>query len=488
MVSFNYIPVSTLRVPGVYVETNNSNANTGQVLQNALICAQMLSSGTATPNVPVAVSGNYNTLFGAGSMASIMCARFLKNNVSTQLYVLPVLDNANAVVATETLTVSGPASAAGTVSLYIAGNLIQATVNTGDTANTIASSIKTAINNTSNLPVTASVSNATVTCTTLNGGVAAGDIDYRLNYAGTLSNQVTPTGVSVQFTQTQAGAVEPVWTTALSNLGSTNFDFIMFPYTDSASLAAIESFLSDASGRWSYQEQLFGHAWTAYRGNLSTLLTLGSTNNNQHLTAIGVNDTPQAMYDVVAACVASASQSLSADPAIPLQNLAVDVLAPPIQSRFSNVNNNSLLYAGITPLKWDISNQGYFVRAVTTYQYNTSGQQDNSYLDVNTMYELMYVERYFINQLSSIYNRVKLLPDGSQIAAGSQATTAQLIKGQCIALYNNLAGLNVVVNPSQFAQQVTATNVGNGTVEIYLPVQLANQLRVIAIQVSFSKP
>ena len=57
-----------------------------------------------------------------------------------------------------------------------------------------------------------------------------------------------------------------------------------------------------------------------------------------------------------------------------------------------------------------------------------------------------------------------------------------------IADYAELENAGVVQNTAQFAKNATAQNLGNGTVGVYAPVQLANQLRDTVLSVSFSKP
>lgn len=54
-VPFSRVP-SNLRTPLFYVEFDNSMANTATATQRTLLIGQMLSSGSAVPNIPVKVS------------------------------------------------------------------------------------------------------------------------------------------------------------------------------------------------------------------------------------------------------------------------------------------------------------------------------------------------------------------------------------------------------------------------------------------------
>src|SRR5690348_13121924 len=152
VVTFNTYP-STNRVPGVYFEVDASQANTGQVNLRSLIVAQMTSSGTATANVPVISTGvgDAITQFGAGSMMMRMVQAYRAADITGELWCLPVVDESGGVQAIHQLTYTGPATAAGTVSLYVAGQLIPVGVASGDTATVIGASTVTAVNATPNL-------------------------------------------------------------------------------------------------------------------------------------------------------------------------------------------------------------------------------------------------------------------------------------------------------------------------------------------------
>src|SRR4029077_531174 len=121
-IDFTYYPTSN-RVPGVYVEMDPSQANTGTALQTSLLIGQMVTGGTATPNVPVIVNSltDVQLLCGRGSMLTQMGARYLQRDPFGPLYLLPLQDNPAGVVATGTIAFSGTATAAGTLNLYIRG-------------------------------------------------------------------------------------------------------------------------------------------------------------------------------------------------------------------------------------------------------------------------------------------------------------------------------------------------------------------------------
>lgn len=496
-ITFQKYPTSN-RVPGIFAEVNNSNANTASVNQNSLLLGPMLAAGTAAANVPVLVSGaNPDTLFGAGSILALMCKQYVSTDPFGTLYALPLADDGAAVKATATVTFTGTATAAGVLSLYIAGTLVSVKVSASDAAATVATNLVAAIGATADLPITATATTGAVTITARNGGLVGNEIDLRLNYLGAASGQSIPAGITVAFSNgaasgsgylLAAGATNPTLTTALGNVPTTNFDFIGSAFTDSASLTALDTFLDDTTGRWSWEQELFGHYFAAYRGTLGALTTYGVTNNNQHGSIMGFFDAPQAAWIWAAEITAQSANSLRVNPAVPLQNVIMNLMAPPLPSRFDIGERNTLLYDGLSTFKVDQADEVIMERMVTTYQTNPAGQPDNSYLDVETMYQLMAYIRDARTFLSSRYSRSILVADGTPIPFGSAMVTAQTVLASVIARYQSLATQGIVQNPTQFAKLAIAQNQGSGVVALNLPVMLANQLRQVAMLISFSKP
>lgn len=83
-VSFNTIP-SNIRVPGVYVEIDNTKANKGLIrfATRLMVFGQRLSAGTVAAGVPTLVTSYEQavTYFGRGSqLANMFKALKLNNN------------------------------------------------------------------------------------------------------------------------------------------------------------------------------------------------------------------------------------------------------------------------------------------------------------------------------------------------------------------------------------------------------------------------
>jgi phage tail sheath gpL-like len=121
-------------------------------------------------------------LAGRGSMLHRQALAFFANNRFTDCYIGILADNGAGVAATGPITITGPATAAGTISLYLGGNRVAVSVASGDTAAAIATAISAAINAAADLPVTASPASAVVTVTHRHKGEVGNEYDMRVNY------------------------------------------------------------------------------------------------------------------------------------------------------------------------------------------------------------------------------------------------------------------------------------------------------------------
>jgi phage tail sheath gpL-like len=487
-INFTYYPTSN-RVPGVFVEMDPSQANTAQTLQRSLLIGQIVATGTATPDIPVEVESmvQVQNLCGRGSMLADMATEYLAGDNFGDLWLLPLVDNAAAIHATGTITITGPATAPGTLNLYIAGDRVQAPVYAGDSETVIAASLETAIAANPDLVVTGVAALGVITLTANNKGEAGNDIDLRMNYRGNAGGESTPAGVTVAITAMSGGTANPDISLGLANLSDQTYDFIIEPYTDTANLVAMQSFLDDAQGRWSWEQMLYGGAFSAYRGTLGECTAFGTGRNDQHMSIIAFNDSPDPAWAWAAHVGAHCAASLRVDPGLPLQYISTDLKAPPVASRWSIGERNTLLYDGLSTYRVGDDGTVIIERMATTYQKNAAGATDNSYLDVETMYGLMFVARDLANYLLARYARKKLVTDATLVTAGSNCVTAGMIRASVISEYRALEIAGYVQNSTTFAKNIVAEDAGNGLVKILAPVDLVNQLRQIAILLQFRK-
>ncbi|EOX2611778.1 phage tail sheath subtilisin-like domain-containing protein [Yersinia enterocolitica] len=477
---------SNLRTPLFFAEFDNSQANTATTTQRTLIIGQMLNAGTLPADVPVLVSSVATVAgqCGAGSMLHGQMAAYLANDIAGEIYILPLADTEAMVAATGKITVTTQASATGVISLYIAGIRVQVAVVATDEVAAVATALTAAINTTTSLPVTAAAVDAVITLTAKNKGAHGNTIDLRLNYLGSAGGETTPDSLVLAFTPMAGGAGAPELDDALANLQDRTFDFIINPYTDTASLNKIKDFLSDSTGRWSYAEQLYGHSFAAQSGTYGQLTAAGELRNDQHASLLGVNGSPTPSYIWSAAYVGAIAQSLRNDPGRPLQTLAIGgVLAPPLASRFTLTERNNLLHSGISTVTTADDGTVQVENIITTYQKNKYGAEDDSYLQIETLFLLMFVTRFLRTQVTSKFARMKLAADGTRFAPGSAIITPNVIRAELIAQYQTLEFNGYVQDAKGFAKglivEKSASNPNR--VDVLWTGVLINQLRIFAV-------
>lgn len=488
-IAFNQVP-NTVRVPLFYAEFDSSQAALGQTIERSLIVGQMTSAGTATAGTPMLVTSleSARGLFGEGSMAARMVERYLANDGFPELWVLPLADAGGAVSATGTVTFVGTATANGTVSLYIGGRRVQATVATSDSVTTAAAALSNAVNAQVDLPVTASAAVGVVTLSARNGGTVGNGIDLRLNYRGALGNEASPEGFTITLDPMSGGAADPDLTTGLAVLGDEEYDYIVSPYTDSAALDAFDTLLDHVTGRWAPDRLLFGHVFAARAGTLSALSTFGNARNGPHVSVAGINGSPTPVEEIAAAVAGQAAGSLKAQPARPLQTLALTgVLAPAQADRFERDEREILLYDGVATLRVGPGDVVQIERLITTYQSNAQGDPDASWLDVQTSALNKVVVRRLRNLVTTRFGRCALADDGTPLPEGSGMCTPGMVKAAMIAEYGEMEALGWVENSAAFANAIIVErNITDpNRVDVLFPPDLVNQLRVLAVNVRF---
>lgn len=489
-IPFKQIPAN-LRVPLFYAELDASRANTTARAQRALLIGQKTVAGTLVPNVPIISQSQADATAaaGAGSVLAGMVHAYRLNDPTGEAWLLPLVDDAAGVAATGTITLTGTTTAAGTLALYVAGILVSTALATAQTAAQAAAIVGAAINASPNVPVVATVAAAVVTLTAKNKGECGNDIDVRINHKGTAGGEVTPPGLGFAATAMTGGATNPVLTTALSNLQDTAFDFIVCSLTDATSLAAIVALLNDATGRWSWTSQVYGHCFVAKRGTAGANAAFATALNNQHISSIGFADSPSPAWKWAAAFAGAAAVSLRADPGVPLQTLVVaGVLAPPLASRFSLLTRNmTLLYGGCATWTVDASGNVVIENIVTTYVTNLQGQADDSYLEIETLFLLMFVLRRMSDVVSIKYSRRKLAADGVRLLPGSNVVTPSIIKADVIATYRQLEAEGMTQDSAAFAAGLVVEKdpANPNRVNVLWPAVLINQLRTFALLAQF---
>jgi phage tail sheath gpL-like len=207
-ISFNTIPMNT-RVPGQMIEFDSSRAVSGLPSIDNRVCwsasAWLPACGGATIQ-SITEAADAIAAFGRGSMLARMAAAFRKIDGNSRLYAIALDDAVGSTAATGTITVTGPATAAGTIALMVAGVAVPVGVVNAASAATVATAIAAAINAKPDLPVTAAAAAAVVTLTSRNKGTCGNAIDIRHSHN---DGEALPAGIGLAIVAMSGGATDP---------------------------------------------------------------------------------------------------------------------------------------------------------------------------------------------------------------------------------------------------------------------------------------
>lgn len=420
MPSFAFDGISSgARVPGSQVEFSNVRALQGlpPAQNKILLIGQCIGAASVSAPVRVTRRDQGATIAGRGSMLAAMVMAAFDARRDVEMWAMPVADNAAGVAATGTITIGGPASAAGTLALMIAGARVPVGVAAAASASAIATAVAAAINAQPDLPVTASAAAAVVTLTCRHKGTAGNDIDLRVNH---FDGEVLPAGVTCTIVGMANGATNPDLTSLIAALGDAWYQHFAIGINDAANMSVVDTDLND---RWGPQRQIEGRAWFGLSGSFSTLSTFGATRNGVHSSIVGGNKLPSPPWAVAAAFAAIAAFNLQIDPARPLTDLVVPgIRAPRPEHRFTRQERELLLRDGISTFRVNAAGEVAIERLISCYQVNSAGFDDISYLDVQTTAVLGYYRYSYRARMAQKFPRAKLTDD--TIAAVKAETVA----------------------------------------------------------------
>lgn len=401
---------SSGRVPGSRVEFSNVRALAGlpAAQQKLLLVGQRLSTGTVAALTPVRITqvDQGAAYFGRGSVLAGMVAAAIAANPATEIWAIGIDDNAGGTVAYNTITLTGPATGAGTLSYLIGGQRVQVSVASGDSVTLMAGRIAVAINANADLPVFATSNAGVVSIGCRHKGTVGNDIDIRQNH---YESEVTPAGVTSSIASTIAGAGNPDITTVWAAIGDEWYQHIALGLNDATSLTATDT---EMVRRWGPAVQREGRAIAAISGSFSTCAAFGATRNGIFTTIVGTNKMPTPTWRIAAAVTAVAAFELGKDPARPLTDVVVaGMIAPKIVDRFSSTERDQLLSAGISTLRTLPGGDVAIERLICCYQLNALGFPDPSYRDVMTTATLGYLRFSWRARMAQKFPRAKLTLD-----------------------------------------------------------------------------
>jgi phage tail sheath gpL-like len=408
-VSFDNIPAS-IRKPGAYFELNTKLAvrNLATNEQSMLLIGQRLTTGTIAALVPVKVfsDSEAESYFGSGSMLHLMARAALKANPYLDLTCIALDDATAGVQAHGTVTITGPATSSGVLTLYVGNRKVEIAVASGDTATQIAAALQAELADNTDLPVTAAVggtgSEHIITLTARNDGLCGNDIGlgYELTNAS---------GVTCTIAAMASGAGDPDIQDALSVVYAEDYDVYVTPYNNQTALASLKTHLNSVSGP---MEQRPAVGVYAMNGALASATTLSGLVNSGRILCAYLRYTSATKRRSMPYEIASAMGAVMAyeeDPAKPLNTLELTGIAVAnVNDRLSKTEQESLLHNGVTPIEIGPGETVQIVRAISTYTVNATGVSDVSLLDITTIRTLDYVRKACRERILLRFPREKL--------------------------------------------------------------------------------
>ncbi|PAL25475.1 phage tail sheath subtilisin-like domain-containing protein [Sphingopyxis sp. GW247-27LB] len=485
MISFNQI-AANLRVPGAYVEFDSSRAGGGlpALTNRVLIIGQMLAAGTADALVPTRLfaEAEADAAFGKASILARCYRAFRVGDASSECWAIALDDLGAGTAATGTITVTGPATAAGTIALMIAGQAVPVAVANAAAANTVAAAIAAAINGMATLPVTAAAEAAVVTLTARHKGTAGNDIDVRHSF---FQGEALPGGIGLAIVAMALGAGDPDYDAVWDAIADGGYRTIILAHNSAAVLTSVED---ELERRWGPDEMLESFCWTAHRGDLAALTAFGETRNCPLVSNIGTGLSPTPPWEWAGNYGAIGGYYSATDPARPLQTLRLDAVRPPAENaRFARAAREALLGAGIATFRVDAGGNVLIERTVTSYRENAFGEPDTAYLDSETPLTLSYLRVSWRGRVLAKFPRHKLANDDTRFSTGQAIVTPNVLRAEAVAWFLELEEAGLVEDVEQFkADLIVERNAADpNRVDMLLPPNLVNQLRVIAAQVQF---
>jgi phage tail sheath gpL-like len=488
MVTFSQVPAST-RVPFVFIEIDPSRASSGPTIQEyrAVLLGQKLPATPQSPNVPFLAtsSDQVGQAFGFGSVLHGMALAFFRANNVTETWFVGIDDAGGAIKATKTITVTGAATASGSVFLYIAGRRIVVPVASGDSQTAIATAINAAIQASefaTQLPVTSAVATNVVTLTARNGGTLGNAIDVRTNFQ---TGESLPGGFTVVVAAGVAGATDPTLGTALASLGARQYHVLGVGLNDATSIAAVDA---ELAARFGPSTQLEGSAFYTRTDTHANLVTFGSALNSKHTTVVGLKLPLSPSWEVTGSVAGVVSRFGQADPARPFKTLElVGIVGPALADRFTLQERDILLKNGIATALVDDSGVARVERLITTSQTNATGAKDVAFLDVNTLLTLSYLRFDSRTRFASTFPRHKLADDGTRYGPGQPIMTPKIGKAFFVSLFRSWEQLGLVEGFEQFQRDLVVERsvTDRNRLDVLLPPDLVNQLQVTGVSLQF---
>lgn len=505
--------------PEVTLNIVGANTTVPNASQKVLFVGQKVAAGSATAGAldqNILNDNSWDTLYGLNSQLAGMIRDFRKINGVTEVDAISLDDNGSGVASTGTITVTGPATEDGSLSVIIGSERnfkFEVAISDTDSATVIGDAIEAAINANTQVPITAANVTGTVTMTADNDGTLGNSIGLEVN--GSVA------GVTVAIAAMSGGLVDPIFTAVFDVVGKKRYQTIIWPWAD---VSEVVSFLD---ARFNVNNDILdGVGITAQTDVLANHLTALGLLNSESLVYL-VDETvstdtqkgPSQMeipYSKAAQFGAVRSLRLTLDANIsdlviasngPLDGFGGPAIASkpyfntnmaflPITDvglGFEDTEVKQLQAAGGSIMGNNSANNGVVLGTiVTTYKTDNAGNPDISFTFLNFVDTSSNIREFKSNQLKKRFAQSRLTL--GDLTEGRDMANESLISTFLNGLYNTLSQSEFVLTVAGeaaltfFKANKTITiDIANGKVTITMKVPIVTQLRIIiaTMQISF---
>ena len=425
------------------------------------------AAGTAAIETPVQVfdEDDADTKAGRGSDLALMLRKMFEQSAlqgaSPEIWAVRIAAPAG-VAAANTITVTGPATASGTLTIRVAGRPINVGVSTGDAAATIASAIKAQLDTLAgegSLPGTAGVAGAVVTLTHPHAGVTGNDV--------VLATESPVAGVGIAYAQSVAGTGVVDITAAIDSLYDKQYDGIAIANHAAADIADLTAHLAAA---WGYSQQKPRHFFVGERGSLGTALALATAANDKGVIVLNAEGTGSTPGEVAAAGVLS--WFAYEEPNINMDGQKLALYAPIASLAYTDSEIESALAGGVTPLV--PTADGFLqIERLTTTATTIGGQPSEVLREPANSRTAAYMGRQIAARFASEFRRETLVTDPVE-----GLSVLDRIRDMVISVQRAAESLGYIRDVDEFLDQVLVEEAINapGRVNVTDPFRVAGPL------------
>jgi phage tail sheath gpL-like len=392
-----------------------------------------------------------SALFGIGSEAYRMVKQFWAINPTTPLYVC--LAASTGVAGTGTITVSGTASSGGSVEIQVCDTLFQTAFASADGYASVASSVASAINARTELPLTASAAaSGVITLTNKVAGARGAEVRYSARIVEKSTGiSITPTA----HTAMSGSGADDV-TAALAAVAADKFDYIISAQHDATNLALLASQLSAQALPVNDRIQ---RGFFALVGTLAASTTVSQGVNNALLEALWEeeSDLPGAELAAIYGAIRSleeqsfggSSAALNFDFYGQQQSHMWKRKAPKSGKKASRAQILSALSNGLSPIKVFPSGASAIVSAITTKCLDGSNP-DYRVRDVNKVsVPLFFGDDLKLLVSSSFPNKLFGVDPPQGTSSPKDVVTPSIVRALVIDLIDTYAARGLLKNVAQ---------------------------------------